>query len=194
VGVLDLLRSCALGLYSSTVARWKRAAKSTGLWLLRRAFFIAARPFLVHQAASSFVTSWRGSLDMQLALWKRFLWKNPRFDLLVARMYMHARSVRRAFSVTVVILSWVLSDIRLFNDHCHGVSPYSSSLSASSSLLLCQESFDEDALADEDTFIVADEICKPPKCAAEDKGRQWASGFSVSISNSFFLFSVGRRR
>lgn len=87
---LDLLRSRVLGLYnyiSSTVARWERAAKSTGLWFLRRALSIAACPFLVHQAASRLVTSWRGSLDMQLALWKRFLWKNPRFGLLVACMY-----------------------------------------------------------------------------------------------------------
>jgi hypothetical protein len=48
---------------------------------------------------------------------------------------------------------------------------------------LCQETFEKDALTDEDTFIVTDEICEPAKSAAADKGRQWASGFSVSMLN-----------
>jgi hypothetical protein len=188
VGVVDglyLFKSRALGLdnyMSPAIARWKRVVKSTCLWLLRRATFIAAGPFVILCAASRLVASWRGSFDMQPAVWKRFLWKNLRFGSLGARLQVDARSVHRAFFVTVVILCCVLSDCRLFNVHCHSGSPDNSLLSASS-LLLCQESFDEDALADEDTFIVPDEICEPAKCAAEDKGCQWASGFSVSISN-----------
>lgn len=183
---LYLFKSRALGLYnyiSSTVARWKRVVKFACLWLLRRATSIAASPLVVLRTASRLVTSWRGSFGMQPALWKRFLWKNLRLGSLSARLQVDARSIHRAFFVTVVILCWVLSDRTLFNVHCRGDSPNNSPLSASSSLLLHQETSDEDALADEDTFIVPDEICEPAKCAAEDKGRQWASGFSVSISN-----------
>ena len=191
MGVADslyLLKSRALGLFNY-VSSWKRAIKSSCLWFLRRATSIAASPLVILQAAFRFVTSWRGSFDMQAALWERLsqsLWKNPRFGSLVARLHVNARSVRRAFFVTAVILSWVFSDLTLFNDHCHGAScyrasRYSSSLLASSPLLLCQETFDEDALTDEDNFIVTDEICELAKSAAADEGCQWASGFSVSI-------------
>lgn len=189
VGVVDglyLFKFRALGLYnyiSSTVARWKRVVKSACLWLLRRAVSIAAGPLAIVRAASRLVVSCRGSFDMQPALWKRFFWKNLRFGSLGACLQVNARSIRRAFFVTVVILCWVLSDCALFNVHYHDDSTGSTPLSASSSLLLYQGTLDEDALPDEDTFIVPDEICELAKCAAEDKGCQWASGFSVSISN-----------